>query len=95
MGEQVGRAPRRGRVLAWPRLWRLWGEPEPGSRWTTPKGGACWVWYVEGQPGARVVTWTSKLDTDPDPVWRWQWPENREALTLFRARWIWMRRDSR
>jgi hypothetical protein len=40
--------------LTWPRLWRLWSEPRPGSMWWAD-GSPREVWYVEGAPGERVV----------------------------------------
>lgn len=72
--------------MTWPRLWRLFTVPRPGTRWTDGAGWDIDVCYLEGAPGPRRVvvrdTWPAFPSLGrPYPVPLW----------TFRRTWVWCR----
>ena len=67
--------------MTWPRLWRLFQEPTPGSRWEL-EGEQREVWYVEGRrvvarvPGPQGATRSVRV---PLGEWRCWWAFAKEV----------------
>lgn len=77
----------------WPRLWRLWQEPAPNTKWTSGTEEV-WVWYATGNEESRYVV-LCRRHTAVDALGASNWSrEGLVSMSRWRREWVWMREVS-